>query len=161
MMDELSIGTVGRPHGVHGEVRVRSHSGESAHFRDLQEVTLVRGEARRSMVISEIRIVGNTPVVRFEGVDSPERAQTLTGWEIVVPRERAAPLSNDEYYVHDLVGCDLIYGEEAVGTVAGVIEAPQAPLLEVRRCDGDPRKAGLCALDGGVCGACRYRDATD
>ena len=53
--------------------------------------------------------------------------------EIRVDRVAAAPLDEDEYYVSDLVGLDVTVDGRSYGTIVSVIDASQAPLLEIRR----------------------------
>ena len=130
-MDTLTIGVLGKPRGVHGDIRVRSYSGEVEHFRSLSSVTLVKGEMSRRMRVNEVRVIHGMPVVRFEGVETPEAARGLVGWEIAVPRESAAPLGPDEYYWNDLVDCRVMVDGVERGRVVAVVEGSQAPLLEV------------------------------
>ncbi len=135
-MEDLIIGVLGRPHGVQGALRIRSYSDEVDHFLDLTELSLEKDGRRRSVPVREMKVHGRTPVVFLEGVTTPEEAQTYTGWQIQVPRDRAAPLEADEYYFADLVGSSVYSDNGFHGTVVAVVEAPQAPLLEIR--SGDP-----------------------
>jgi 16S rRNA processing protein RimM len=138
-MSEVRIGVIGRPHGVHGAVKIRTYSGEVDHFRSLCEVEVERDGRRRRYTITDVRVQGMTPVLTFEGIDSPEAARLLTGGELCVPANSAAPLGNDEFYLRDLVGCAVSSGATDHGVVVGVIDAAQAPLLEVELTDGTVR----------------------
>ncbi|MCG8479482.1 MAG: ribosome maturation factor RimM [Spirochaetales bacterium] len=134
-MDTLTIGVLGKPRGVHGDIRVRSYSGEVEHFRSLRDVVLLKDGARRPARVREVRVVQGIPVLRFEGVETPEVARSLAGWEISVPRERAAPLGPGEYYWNDLVDCRVTVDGVERGRVVAVVEGTQAPLLEVAPAD--------------------------
>jgi 16S rRNA processing protein RimM len=140
-MEELRIGVLGKPHGVHGALKIRTYSDEVDHFRDLTKLVLEKGGHRQTVVIREMKVHGRTPVVSLDGVMSPEDAQHYTGWEICVPRERAAALEADEYYLADLVGVSVSSDEGHHGTVVAVVEAPQAPLLEVQLEDATAKSA--------------------
>jgi 16S rRNA processing protein RimM len=129
----IAIGAVRGPHGIHGAVKVHSFSGETGHFRALTEVELRHGEHRQRMAIRSVTVQHRTPVLQFAGVETPEAARRWSGYEIRVPRDQAAPLATDEYYVDDLVGMDLVAGNTAVAVVTAVCDGAQAPLLEVRR----------------------------
>lgn len=130
-MEDLVIGVLGRPHGVRGALRIRSYSDEVDHFLDLTELSLEKDGRRRSIAIREMKVHGRTPVVSLEGITTPEDAQAYTGWEIRVPREQAAPLEHGEYYFADLVGASVYSDLGFHGTVIAVVEAAQAPLLEI------------------------------
>ena len=73
---------------------------------------------------------------KLAGVDSPEAGKQLSGREILVPRELAAPLQKDEWYLSDLVGLRMIdrKGTE-YGRIVGIIESSD-DLLEIERPEG-------------------------
>jgi 16S rRNA processing protein RimM len=134
---DLVIGVVLRSHGARGHVKVRSLSGETAHFAALHEVRLCRGDRTATLRVEEV-IAGAGDIVRIKlaGVDTPEAARELTGWEIRVDRKQAAPLAPGEYYLADLEGCRVVAPGGEVGTVAAVLNAGAGDLIEVRADDG-------------------------
>lgn len=135
-MERLAVGVVRGAHGTGGEVRVRSHSGETEHLLRLRAVSLRRGGVEREAAIESARTALPDVLVKFAGIDSREAAQTLAGWELWVDRALAAPLGAGEVYVTDLVGCGVFAGAGRVGEVTGICETGHAPLLEVRTVDG-------------------------
>ncbi|MGI8920167.1 MAG: ribosome maturation factor RimM [Solirubrobacteraceae bacterium] len=126
----LRAGRVGAPHGLDGSFHVLEprpqllfldaalHVGEC-------ELTVVRraGTDRR-------------PLLRLDGVNDREAAQGLRGAELLIPRELAPTLSEDEWWSEDLEGCLVRTGDVAVGTVQRVMALPSCEVLEVRREDG-------------------------
>jgi 16S rRNA processing protein RimM len=72
-------------------------------------------------------------VLHFSGIDSISAAETLKGYIVAVPLAERVPLSGDEVYIADLIGCTLF-------DVAG--EAP-AEIGEIEDVD---RTAGPVAL---------------
>lgn len=134
--DFVSIGRLGAPKGVKGDLKVQSYSGESAHFRVLKEIELrpsaAGGAKTPSLRLKVLRVGGEGPslTMAFEGYPSPEAARALTGRDIVVPRAEAAPLGPDEWYIDDLVGLELVSGGERLAKVASVLEGGAEPWLE-------------------------------
>jgi 16S rRNA processing protein RimM len=146
--DSVSIGRLGAPKGVWGDLKVHSHSGESAHFRKLKQVELRGAEglaegAPRAAAPSVLKLKvlrvegeGSSLTIAFEGYPSPETARALTGLEIIVPRAAAAPLRPNEWYVDDLVGLSLVTapGTEGAGAklavVRSILEGGAEPWLE-------------------------------
>jgi 16S rRNA processing protein RimM len=108
---------------------------------------LVREGVRSEVEVLSVAVHGTTPVLRFDGVETPEAARKLTGCEIVVPREAAAGLQSGEYYVVDLVGLVVRANGEVRGTVTSVVEAAQAPLLEIEPAHGGGRPALVPFMD--------------
>ena len=79
-------------------------------------------------------------MLKFAGIDSINDAETLRGMEVAIPREERAPLSDDEVYVSELVGCHVYTGEaqEDIGEITDVdFESTAMPLLVVKRTRGD------------------------
>lgn len=135
-MQRLAVGAVRAAHGIAGEVRVRSFSGETAHLLRLTEVVLRRGAASRPAIVETVRAAPPDVLVKFAGVDDRAAAAALRGWELWVDRSLAAPLAEGEYYAADLCRCGVYEGGARVGTVTGICETGHAPLLEIRTDDG-------------------------
>ena len=145
--DFLTIGRLGAPKGIRGDLKLQSYSGEYAHFLKLKEVELRQAEdappgaAPRKLKLKVLRIddASGSPTIAFEGYPSPEKARELTGLEIIAPRSGAAPLRPNEWYVTDLIGLSLVAahgspdGGRVYGRVRSVLEGGADPWLEVQR----------------------------
>lgn len=127
----LAIGRIRGTHGLRGDVKVESYSGEYDHFDRLETVHLRKGDREREVVVESWKRSGGKAVVSFYGVDTPEAASRLRDWELWAPREQAAPLGDGEYYVADLIGLAVYHGDEELGTVSAVYDGGQGSLLEV------------------------------
>jgi 16S rRNA processing protein RimM len=125
--DLISVGRVGRPHGLDGSFYVTQ-----PRERVLQAMTtvIVDGEP-----IAIVRHDGTAarPILRLQGVGTRERAEALRGRELEVPRDAAPPLEEDEWLAEDLVGCRVVDGETPVGVVVRLLPYPSCDLLEVQR----------------------------
>ena len=140
--DELVTAFVRKPHGVKGFVRLESASGETAHIEALASVFLRFGKEGREVFEYKIEETAGSPaafLVKFEGVDTLEEAKALSGAEVLVPRDKACPLDEGEFYVGDLCQCALVCGGSAVGDIVNVMEGGGGPLLEVRLYGGETR----------------------
>ena len=163
-------GILGRPFGLQGFVKFRSLSGETAHLLPLKQLTLRKDGLEYTAGVEAWRITptgasGATAaaaagIVKIAGVDSPEAAKALSGSEIIVPRENAAPLGVNEYYIEDLQGLAVTgtaEGEAApendspkngnpvngnsvqLGVISGALLGGRELLLEITRADGAVR----------------------
>ncbi len=151
MRKELVIGRVRTAHGVRGELKVESLSGETGHFRGLREVTLVRpggdgppgdagqGSRRHTFPVEAVRFGHHIVLLKLAGIDSPETAKRWRDWEIVVSRADAAPLGHDEYYYADLVGLSVYVDDEERGRVSNLWEGGPTVLLGITLPDGSAR----------------------
>jgi 16S rRNA processing protein RimM len=101
----LTLGQVGRPHGVRGWVLVRSFADPPDSLLEYDEWQLVApGGATRT-----VRVLEGTPFkeglrVHLEGVGDRDAAQALTGCWVRIARERLPPLAQGQHYRDDLVG---------------------------------------------------------
>jgi len=127
----LATGRIGGSHGVRGELKIRSFSGETDHFTRLEWVTLRKGGAAYEYAVEGVRLQGDKVLLKLEGIDNPETARRFSGYEIWVPRHMAAPRGEDEYYIGDLVGLKLIHNGREAATVQSVWENGTTAMLEV------------------------------
>ena len=132
----LAVGVVTGTHGVTGELKIKSFSGEVSHLLGLQEALFRKAGAEKRMRIVAARPQPAGIIAKVEGLESPETAKRLVGWELWVPRTLAAPLASGEYYASDLCRCRLWFGDQEVGAVCSVWDGGPAQLLEIRAKDG-------------------------
>jgi 16S rRNA processing protein RimM len=120
--EHVSVGRVGRPHGLHGAFFVEGPSGRDEVFA-VGSVLLAGGEPAK--VVSSQRGSGGRPVIRLD------RA-VARGAELAVERASLPGLAEDEFYVFELVG--LRVEEEdgrLLGQVRDVLEYPANDVLEL------------------------------
>jgi len=81
-------------------------------------------------------------VLHFAGVDSINEAEKLRGLVVAIPRAERVPLGEDEVYVGDLIGCELVDVAPEVPQLIGEIEdvdrdAGPVALLVVKGAGGE------------------------
>jgi 16S rRNA processing protein RimM len=133
----LWAGRIGRPHGLDGSFHV---ADPVTHLLDAGDVVQVGGLTRR---ITRRAGFDARPILRLEGYEDREAADALRGQELLVPREVAPELEDDEWWATDLEGCAVSDGDTNVGVVARVLALPSCEVLEVQR---DGQRALLVPL---------------
>ena len=144
MVEQFVVGIVRGTHGITGEFKVESTSGEYGHFADMEEVTLTDGTERKSYSVEYTKEAAATLYMKLSGINTPEEAAKFNRWQIVVPRKNAHPLQKDEWYIEDLKGCSVWYkdvtagstapgmsDEDIIGTVTNVMEGGSGYLVEI------------------------------
>ena len=133
MTEQFVVGIVRGSHGLTGEFKVESTSGEYEHFGRMEEVTLTDNVTKKTFKVEETKEAGNTLYMKLAGINTPEDAANYNGWKIVVPRKNAHKLQKNEWYVEDLKGCSIYYEDEAniIGTVTDVKEGGSGYLVEI------------------------------
>ena len=126
----MPAGRVGRPHGLDGSFYVTAPRP-----RLLSPGTNVNVGGRS---VALVRRAGTDrhPIVRLQGVEDREQARALRGMELTVDREEAPALEADEWWAHELEGCEVFDGARRVGVVARMVEYPSCEALEVARPEG-------------------------
>jgi 16S rRNA processing protein RimM len=126
----LRAGSVGRPHGLDGSFYV--HDPKHQLLSEGREV-LVRGAPVRIAVRkgSDLR-----PIIRLEGAEDRDATEALRGEELLVARDDAPSLDEDEWWEEDLEGCRVHAGGRTIGSVKRLLALPSCEALEVTRAGG-------------------------
>ena len=120
--DLVLVGRIARTHGLRGEVAIDAVSDFADDRFQPGRVVWTRGAqgGLAKLVIASVRVHHERPLVRFEGIDAIEGAEALGKTELRVAEDDLAPLPDDTYHHHDLVGCEVVEGD---GTVIGRVRA--------------------------------------
>jgi 16S rRNA processing protein RimM len=123
--DLLLIGRVIRPHGLKGRVRIESYAESEETFLTAGEVFL-DGPSGQTV---KHRIVSVTPsnkwfLLKLEGLDSREQAETYRDRNLYIRKERLSRQS-DEYFRFELIGLP-VYLETGrqLGVISHIVPAP-------------------------------------
>lgn len=133
--DRVTIGKIGRPFGVRGEVKVRSLSDVPGRFDHLEKVSVVVSDGRAiDATVTHVRAAGSAFIMGLEGITSPEQAGAFRGGLIQVPRTSPPASQEHTYYECDLIGMTV---ESETGDEIGIIESiwdvPGNHVLVVRK----------------------------
>jgi 16S rRNA processing protein RimM len=135
-MEMIAIGKIRTSHGIKGFVKIASYSGETEHFYQLTKILLKKDKLEKQLAIDEIKPLGDSVIIKFDGYVTPEKAKTLAGWEIWVSRDKAASLSEGEFYHADLCLCEMQFEGEVVGRIISMLEGGGGDLFEVELISG-------------------------
>jgi 16S rRNA processing protein RimM len=143
--DLAIVGRVRKAHGIRGELVVEPLTNAPdavfAPGRRLCAGTVTGDPApdERTLVVEESRpFKGGGWIVAFEGIFDRNEAELWRERYLLAPRAELDPIAEDEVYLHDLLGLEVVLLESAehVGEVTDVYELPQGVMLDVRRAKG-------------------------
>jgi 16S rRNA processing protein RimM len=130
LKNPVQMAVIGAPHGVKGEVRVKTFTRSPLALGDYGPLYTEDG---RAFDIAAIRPANTVVVVKFKQVTSREQAEALNGAALFVDRlTLPAGLTDDEFYQADLVG--LVVEDEngaRLGKVVAVHDFGGGDILEV------------------------------
>ncbi len=128
------MGRVNATWGLRGHVKVTPYSSNPERFA-VGSVLYVRGEPRR---VVDLNMSQGYPIVQFEGYPDATAAEALRGTLLEIAERDLPALPEGEYYLHDLIGLDVVTREgEPVGRLVDALTTGANDVYVIRR-DGKP-----------------------
>jgi len=130
------MGVFGAPHGVKGEIRVKSYAGAPEAIGAYGPLT--NSSRKRIFAFERLRpLKDDMLVAKLEGVTTREAAEALNGVQIFARRGQLPPPAPDEFYWADLVGLEVWSRDgQRLGRVAGLSNYGAGDILEIAPEDG-------------------------
>ena len=123
MEDLLQVGVVTTTHGVRGEVKVFPTTDDSARFKKLKNVILDTGKEKLDMEITSVKFFKNLVILKFKGYDNINDVERFRQAKLLVTRDNAVELAEDEYFIADLTGLKASSDEgEDLGEITDVLQ---------------------------------------
>lgn len=122
MEEFLQVGVISSTHGIRGEVKVFPTTDDPLRFKKLKKVLLDTGEERLELEIQSVKFFKQFVIVKFRGIDNINDIERYKGKSLLVPREDAVELDEDEYYIADLIGMEVFTEEGRFGVLKDVME---------------------------------------
>src|SRR5438132_8560274 len=133
----VCVGAVGAAHGVRGAVRIKSFTAKPEDIARYGPLEDESGERHFTL-----RITGGAKgvlIAQLSGVADRNRAETLRGLRLYLPRAALPPPQDDEYYHADLIGLDAVLTNGTpLGQVRAVHDFGAGDTLEIARPEGPP-----------------------
>ena len=132
----LVIGKITAAHGVRGEVTVFPLTDDARRFLKLKDVFLCNEDAENesAITIKNARIDRDRVLVKFEGCEDRDKAESYKGRFISVDRKDAVKLKEGSYFIEDLKGLNVTddnIGE--LGSIKDVYKSGPKHIVMVQR----------------------------
>lgn len=137
-MDVLTVARVRRAHGLAGEVLVHAETDDGAEVFRAERRLAVRPPQGGRIPFDALTVVESRPhrggfLLRFREIADREAATRLSGAELLLEREALRPLEEDEYFLHELVGLEVVDAERGrIGPIVDVYDTAAQVLAAVR-----------------------------
>lgn len=137
MEDLLQVGVITGTHGLKGEVKVFPTTDDKERFLDLEEVLLDTGDELLELKVEYCKFFKKFVFVKFEGLDDINGVEKYKRCPLLVTRDNAVELEEDEYFVADLLGLTIVDDSGVtIGKLENVIETGANDVYEVLTEDG-------------------------
>ncbi|MBT9172981.1 MAG: Ribosome maturation factor RimM [Syntrophomonadaceae bacterium] len=136
MTEMAVIGKIVKPHGIHGELKVRPYSDFPERVRSLTRVFLETGGTDKAYQVRDAFVHGRFWVLSLVGVSTPEAAGQLKGVLLKIPLSERVPLPEGTYYLDELIGLQ-VYTVTGMllGTVSEILQTGSNDVYVVDRAD--------------------------
>ena len=124
MEKQLQAGVITSTHGIRGEVKVFPTTDDAQYFREMKKVYLDTGKEQIPLEIEHVKFFKQFAILKFKGIDNINDIEKYKGKSLMIDREDASPLGEDEYYIGDMIGMDVYTDDPAehFGVLRDVLE---------------------------------------
>ncbi len=123
MEDLLQVGVITQTHGIRGEVKVFPTTDDAARFEYLKYVLLDTGKETLPLEIENVKFFKQFVILKFKGYDNINDVEGYKRCPLLVERSEAVPLEEDEYYIADMMGMQVVTDQgEDFGVLRDVME---------------------------------------
>lgn len=118
----FTVGKIHRPHGLRGDVSVQVLTDRMDRFQVGNRLWSLKDKVPYPFVIQAVRKSTRGLIIKFEGIETRDDAETLTGADIAVSLENRGVSESGTHYVSDLIGCRVISNDgRELGHIAEII----------------------------------------
>ena len=123
MEKQLQGGVISSTHGVRGEVKVFPTTDDVTRFRQLKKVYLDTGREMLPLEIQNVKFFKQFAILKFKGIDNINDIEKYKGKSLMIDREDAVDLDEDEYFIADMIGMKVFTEDGSeFGTLKEVME---------------------------------------
>ena len=131
------IGYIVKPQGLKGEVKIDSVSPYLERFNRLDKVFLKLKENKQTYSIEKVRISGRFAYIKFSEINSRNEAELLRKAEVLIEEKDLIQPGENEYFVHDLIGCQVISeNNDVIGDLTDVVQITSNDVYVVQSSEG-------------------------
>ena len=128
-------GKITKRHGLYGEVKVFAFGGHPKTLSGIKKIYIEASDRKepRRFSLSRIKFQKNVAIVKLEGVDTPEAADALKNFCVLVEKDDLQPPGEDEYYWADLIGLRVSTSHgDNIGEVKDLIDSGGHDILVIK-----------------------------
>lgn len=134
----LRVGVISNTHGVHGEVKVFPTTDDVKRFKKLKEAFLDTPDGLLLVHPVEARFFKNLVILKLREFTDMDEAQKHKGQDLLVHRDHAVALAENEYFICDIIGATVKTDEgEVLGELTEVMTTGANDVYSVKLANGN------------------------
>ena len=136
--DFLLLGKITKAHGMWGEVKIFSYSGQPANIKAYKELVLVnsKGDLTGPFAVLSCKVQGKTAIVRLDSITDRNQSEDLEGLGVLIGKKHLPDLTEDEFYWHQYVGKTVTdLDKRDIGRIATIFSNGTQDIMVIRAGD--------------------------
>ncbi|WP_033166399.1 ribosome maturation factor RimM [Clostridium sp. KNHs205] len=122
MEDYLRVGVISSTHGIKGEVKVFPTTDDMERFKQLKQVFLDTKKEYKELEIAGVKFFKQWAILKFKGIDNINDIEKYKGCDLLVTRENAVKLQENEFFICDILDSVVVTEEgEELGVLTDVL----------------------------------------
>lgn len=114
MTDKMfDVGKIINTHGVRGEVKVMRMTDVEERFNVGATLYVVQNDQLTKLIVESHRIHKEYDLIKFKGYENINDVEPFKNAYLKIKEEQLAELAENEYYVHEIIECQVftVHGE--------------------------------------------------
>lgn len=130
----IPVGKIIGPHGIKGQLKLHSYSGNAESLSAARSVTLKSPAGTlHEFTINCFKANSGKFIIGLHGFDDINLIDPLLGNEVCLKRSQLPGLEKDEYYWSDLIGLQVFTDDGTLlGTIADIFETGSSDIYVVQ-----------------------------
>ena len=134
------VGKILKPQGLKGEVKVDIITSFPAHFAVLDCLFIEKDKKWQTYFIDSVRLSNKFVFIKFSNINSVDEAVALKNKLLYIPKNELTELSENEFYIHDLIGIKVYDKQETLlGEIIDVETYSSNDVYILKTLNGDER----------------------
>ncbi len=118
--------------GKDGIVKVESYSRLQEKFEKLQEVYIDFWGDKKIFTMENVKEYRSSFSIKFLNFDNKRDSQVLIGREVFVDNKDFLKLSEDHFFIYDLIGSKVFKNDKLIGEITDVLKMPANDVMSIK-----------------------------
>lgn len=122
---------------TNGFIRIKSYSDFPDRFFKLEKVYIEVFGDKKEFFIDQVKKINDFFIMKFRNFKSDKDVTFLLGMKVYVDSENLVKLSDNEYFIHDIIGCRVFRNGLYIGDVTDVLMLPANDVYVIKSAEGE------------------------
>jgi len=134
-LEYILIAKIDQVYGKTGYVKLQSYSDFPERFLKLKNVYIDFWGDKKTFFVEDFKNLNGKFVIKFEKFDALREVQVLIDREIYIDEKEKVELPDNHFFIHDLIGSEVLVEEEKIGIVSDVMKGKANDVLVISTYD--------------------------